>query len=125
MSTVPLAKKTLKKPLPTRNIIINHSKCESKAVEKHILGTLVKCRDALYDPLFKPEILDKNLKGKESNIKAAYIVSQIMTNCPKEMQDLNCTVFFLAKGGGYQYWGNFKNFISLSFGDDVVVIILN
>ena len=124
-----LAKKPLKKP-PTKNINIHNSKC-SPAVEKHILGALVKCRDNLYSPLFKLPENDKLSKEKEpnsqSNSKAAYIASQIMSNCPKELQDLNCTVFFLTKGGGFQLWGNYKHYVSASFGndEDIILIVLN
>ncbi len=122
-----LPKKTLKKP-PTRNITRDNYKCFSPAIEKHILGALVKCRENLYNnPNFKPIKNDMTSKEKEYNYKASYILNEIMSspNCPKELQDLHCTVFFLTKGGGYQFWGNYKHYVSVSFGDDTVLVILN
>ena len=122
-----LPKKTLKKP-PTRDITRNNYKCSSPAIEKHILGALVKCREKLYNnPNFKPIKNDMTSKEKEYNFKASYIMNEIMSspNCPKELQDLHCTVFFLTKGGGYQFWGNYKHYVSVSFGDDTVLVILN
>ena len=61
------------------------------------------------------------------NFKASIILNEIMgnPNCPKELQELNCTVFFITKGGGYQFWGNFKHYISVSFGNDTILILLN
>ena len=122
-----LPKKIIKKP-PTKDYIINSYNCPSPAIEKHILGALVKCREHFYkDPLLQQKKLSPNIKEKETNYEAAYIVNQIMSspNCPKELQDLNCTAFYLTKGGGYQFWGNCKYYVSVSFGDDTILIILN
>ena len=123
----PLSVKTLKKPT-LRNIVINTYKGTSPIVEKYILGALIKCRDKLYNnPNMKPTGIDTVPKDKEINYKSSKILEEIKNNarCPKEIQDLHCTVFFITKGGGYQFWGNFKHFISASFGDDTVFIILN
>ena len=124
VSTLP--KKTLKTP-PLRSFIRNHYDCSSVAIEKHVLGALVKCREILYNPNIKPTKNDIISKEKEVNYKANIILNEIMNspNCPKELQDLNCTVFFLTKGGGYQFWGNIKYYISVSFGDDRILIIFN
>ena len=98
MSTLP--KKTLKTP-PLKSFIRNKYKCSSIAIENHVLGALVKCREFLYDPKIKPTKDDIISKEKELNYKATKILNEIMSspNCPKELQDLNCTVFFLTKGG--------------------------
>ena len=124
MNTIP--KKTLKAP-PLRPFIINKYNCPSSAVEKHVLGALVKCRGILYNPNFKPTKADITSKEKEINYKANLILNEIMSgpNCPKELQDLNCTVFFLTKGGGYQFWGNCKYYLSVSLGDDTILILFN
>ena len=121
-----LPKKNLKAPV-IRNIIRNNYKCSSPAIEKYILGALVKCREILYNPNLKPMKTDSTSKEKELNFKASIILNEIMgnPNCPKELQELNCTVFFITKGGGYQFWGNFKHYISVSFGDDTILILLN
>ena len=121
-----LPKKNVKAPV-LRNIVRNNYKCSSPAIEKHILGALVKCREILYNPNLKPVKTDTTSKEKELNFKASIILNEIMShpNCPKELQDLNCTVFFITKGGGYQFWGNFKHYISASFGDDTILILLN
>jgi hypothetical protein len=123
-------KPLIKKPtqnLKPPNIITNNYKCYSLAIEKHVLGALVKCRQQLYNPNTKPTKGDMTSKEKEVNYKASLILNEIMNspNCPKELQDLNCTVFFLTKGGGYQFWGNYKHYISASFGDDTILILLN
>ena len=70
---------------------------------------------------------DFKIKEKESNFKANYILKEILNNpiCPQEIKDLNCTVLFLTKGGGYQFWGNVKHYISVSFGDETMLILLN
>ncbi len=121
-----LPKKNLKAPV-LKNIIRNNYKCTSPAIEKHILGALVKCRELLYNPNAKPVKSDTTSKEKELNYKASIILNEIMNcpNCPKELQELNCTVFFITKGGGYQFWGNYKHYLSASFGDDTVLILLN
>ena len=121
-----LPKKNLKGPA-IRNIVRNNYKCSSPAIEKYILGALVKCREILYNPNLKPVKTDSTSKEKELNFKATIILNEIMgnPNCPKELQELNCTVFFITKGGGYQFWGNFKHYISVSFGDDTILILLN
>ena len=121
-----LPKKNLKAPV-IRNIIRNNYKCSSPAIEKYILGALVKCREILYNPNLKPMKTDSTSKEKELNFKASIILNEIMgnPNCPKELQELNCTVFFITKGGGYQFWGNFKHYISVSFGNDTILILLN
>ena len=126
MNTAPIPKKIVKAPV-LRNIVRNNYKCQSQAIEKHILGALVKCRELLYNPNLKPNKSDAISKEKELNFKASIILNEIMNspNCPKELQDLNCTVFFLTKGGGYQFWGNYKHYISASFGDDTILILLN
>ena len=110
-----------------RNIIRNQYKCTSPVIEKYILGAMVKCREKLYSMDFNPNKGDLISKEKELNYKANYIKSEIMNNpnCPKELKDLHCTVIYLTKGGGYQFWGNFKHYISVSFGDDTVLILLN
>ena len=122
----PLAKKKVNAP-GLRNILRNNYKCQSQAIEKHILGALVKCREFLYNPNTKPLKNDTVSKEKELNYKASLILNEIMSspNCPKELLGLNCTVIFLTKGGGYQFWGNYKHYISVSFGDDTVLILLN
>ena len=120
----PLSVKTIKKP----NITINTYKGTSPIIEKYIYGALVKCRDDLYNnPNLKPTKNDTVSKEKEQNFKAAKILEQIKngSHCPKEIQELHITIFFITKGGGYQYWGNFKHLISASFGDDTILIILN
>lgn len=119
-------KKSLKAP-PIRNIVRNNYKCTSTVIENYILGALVKCREILYNPNFKPLKNDMTSKEKESNYKANLITNEIMNNpnCPKELKELNCTVFFVTKGGGYQFWGNYKHYISVSFGDDTILILLN
>ena len=121
-----LPKKNLKAPV-LKNIIRNNYKCTSPAIEKHILGALVKCRELLYNLNAKPVKSDTTSKEKELNYKASIILNEIMNcpNCPKELQELNCTVFFITKGGGYQFWGNYKHYLSASFGDDTVLILLN
>ena len=121
-----LPKKNLKGPA-IRNIVRNNYKCSSPAIEKYILGALLKCREILYNPNIKPVKTDSTSKEKELNFKATIILNEIMgnPNCPKELQELNCTVFFITKGGGYQFWGNFKHYISVSFGDDTILILLN
>ena len=121
-----LPRRNLKQP-PIRNIILHKYEGNSQAIEKHILGALVKCRDILYNPNFKPDKGDSASKEKIANYKASRIISEIMNcpNCPKELQDLNCTVFFITKGGGYQFWGNYKHYVSASFGDDTILILLN
>ena len=121
-----LPKKNLKAPV-IRNIIRNNYKCSSPAIEKYILGALVKCREILYNPNLKPMKTDSTSKEKELNFKASIILNEIMgnPNCPKELQELNCTVFFITKGGGYQFWGNFKHCVSVSFGNDTILILLN
>ena len=48
-----LQNKTTKAPT-LRNIVRNNYKCQSQAIEKHILGALVKCREILYNPNIKP-----------------------------------------------------------------------
>ena len=121
-----IPKKTLKNP-PQRNITLNNYKC-SQAIEKHILGALIRCRNNLYNnPNLKPSKNDTASKERGLNFKASYIVNEIMSgpNCPNELQGLNCTVFFLTKGGGYQFWGNYKHYVSVSFGDDTILILLN
>ena len=120
------SQKVSKKP-SVRNIIRNQYKCTSPVIEKYILGAMVKCREKLYSMDFNPNKGDLISKEKESNYKANYIKSEIMNNpnCPKELKDLHCTVIYLTKGGGYQFWGNFKHYISVSFGDDTVLILLN
>ena len=119
-------KKIGKKPL-LKNININEVKCTSTIIEKYILGALIKCRDELYVMDLKQKKEDFKIKEKESNFKANYILKEILNNpiCPQEIKDLNCTVLFLTKGGGYQFWGNVKHYISVSFGDDTVLILLN
>ena len=119
-------KKVGKKPL-LKNININEVKCTSTIIEKYILGALIKCRDELYVMDLKQKKEDFKIKEKESNFKANYILKEILNNpiCPQEIKDLNCTVLFLTKGGGYQFWGNVKHYISVSFGDDTVLILLN
>ena len=119
-------KKISKKPL-LKNININEVKCTSTIIEKYILGALIKCRDELYVMDLKQKKEDFKIKEKESNFKANYILKEILNNpiCPQEIKDLNCTVLFLTKGGGYQFWGNVKHYISVSFGDDTVLILLN
>ena len=119
-------KKVGKKPL-LKNININEVKCTSTIIEKYILGALIKCRDELYIMDLKQKKEDFKIKEKESNFKANYILKEILNNpiCPQEIKDLNCTVLFLTKGGGYQFWGNVKHYISVSFGDDTVLILLN
>ena len=110
-----------------RNIIRNEYKCSSPVIEKYILGAMVKCREKLYSTNMNQKLDQFTSKEKESNFKADYILNEIMKNpnCPKELKDLHCTVFYLTKGGGYQFWGNFKHYISVSFGDDTVLILLN
>ena len=124
MNTVPIPKN---KKIPLRNIIVNKYKGDSPAIEKHILGALVKVRDQLYSSNPKLPKKDLTSKEKENNAKAQLIINEIMSSskCPKELQDLNCTVFFLSKGGGYQFWGNVKHYLSVSFGDDTILILLN
>ena len=119
-------KKIGKKPL-LKNININEVKCTSTIIEKYILGALIKCRDELYVMDLKQKKEDFKIKEKESNFKANYILKEILNNpiCPQEIKDLNCTVLFLTKGGGYQFWGNVKHYVSVSFGDDTVLILLN
>ena len=119
-------KKVGKKPL-LKNININEVKCTSTIIEKYILGALIKCRDELYVMDLKQKKENFKIKEKESNFKANYILKEILNNpiCPQEIKDLNCTVLFLTKGGGYQFWGNVKHYISVSFGDDTVLILLN
>ena len=119
-------KKIGKKPL-LKNININEVKCTSTIIEKYILGALIKCRDELYVMDLKQKKEDFRIKEKESNFKANYILKEILNNpiCPQEIKDLHCTVLFLTKGGGYQFWGNVKHYISVSFGDDIVLILLN
>ena len=119
-------KKVGKKPL-LKNININEVKCTSTIIEKYILGALIKCRDELYVMDLKQKKEDFKIKEKELNFKANYILKEILNNpiCPQEIKDLNCTVLFLTKGGGYQFWGNVKHYISVSFGDDTVLILLN
>ena len=119
-------KKIGKKPL-LKNININEVKCTSTIIEKYILGALIKCRDELYVMDLKQKKENFKIKEKESNFKANYILKEILNNpiCPQEIKDLNCTVLFLTKGGGYQFWGNVKHYISVSFGDDTVLILLN
>ena len=119
-------KKVGKKQL-LKNININEVKCTSTIIEKYILGALIKCRDELYIMDLKQKKEDFKIKEKESNFKANYILKEILNNpiCPQEIKDLNCTVLFLTKGGGYQFWGNVKHYISVSFGDDTVLILLN
>ena len=119
-------KKIGKKPL-LKNININEVKCTSTIIEKYILGALIKCRDELYVMDLKQKKEDFKIKEKELNFKANYILKEILNNpiCPQEIKDLNCTVLFLTKGGGYQFWGNVKHYISVSFGDDTVLILLN
>lgn len=118
--------KIAKKP-SLRNIVRNEYKCTSTVIEKYILGALVKCREKLYTNNMKPNKGDMISKEKESNYKANYILSEILNNpnCPKELKELHCTVLYLTKGGGYQFWGNIKHYISVSFGDDTVLILLN
>ena len=115
-----------KKP-SLRNIVRNEYKCTSSVIEKYILGAMVKVREKLYLMNLQPKKDDMTSKEKEINYKANFILSEIMNNpnCPKELKDLNCTVIYLTKGGGYQFWGNFKHYISVSFGDDTVLILLN
>ena len=115
-----------KKP-SLRNIVRNNYKCDSPVIEKYILGAMVKCREKLYLMDLKPKLGDLNTKEKETNYKANYILSEILNNpnCPKELKELHCSVIYLTKGGGYQFWGNWKNYISVSFGDDTVLILLN
>ena len=119
-------KKIGKKPLK-KNIKINAAKCASTIIEKYILGALVKCRDEFYLMDLNQKKEEFITKEKNSNFKSNYIINEILNNpiCPKEIKDLNCTVLFLTKGGGYQFWGNYKNFISVSFGDDTALILLN
>ena len=121
-----LPKKNVKAPV-LRNIVRNNYKCSSPEIEKYILGALVKCREILYNPNLKPVKTDSTSKEKELNFKASIILNEIIGNpkCPKELQELNCTVFFITKGGGYQFWGNFKHYISVSFGNDTILILLN
>ncbi len=123
----PLSVKTLKKT-NRPNITIKTYKGNSQIIEKYIYGSLVKARDELYNnPNLKPTKNDTVSKEKEQNFKANKILEIIKngTHCPKEIQDLHITIFFITKGGGYQYWGNFQHFISASFGEDTVIIILN
>ena len=110
-----------------RNIICNKYKCSSPVIEKYILGALVKCREKLYSSNSNPKNSDLIPKEKESNYKANYILHDIINNpnCPKELKDLHCTVIYLTKGGGYQFWGNFRHYISVNFNDDTVLILLN
>ena len=115
----PLSVKTLKKPA-LRNINLNTYKGTSQIIEKYILGALVIFRDELYKTQnLKP---NKNYPNYISNRILEILKSS--PNCPKEIQDLHITVFFVTKGGGYQYWGNFKHFLSASFGEDTVFVIL-
>ena len=118
--------KIAKKP-SLRNIVRNKYKCTSTVIEKYILGAMVKCREKLYSMNLKPIKSDMVSKEKELNYKANYILSEILNNpnCPKELKELHCTVLYLTKGGGYQLWGNFKHYISVSFGDDTILILLN
>ena len=118
--------KIAKKP-SLRNIVRNEYKCNSTVIEKYILGAMVKCREKLYSMNLQPNKSDMVTKEKELNYKANYILSEILNNpnCPKELKELNCTVLYLTKGGGYQLWGNFKHYISVSFGDDTILILLN
>ena len=118
--------KIAKKP-SLRNIVRNEYKCTSTVIEKYILGALVKCREKLYTNNLKLNKGDMISKEKESNYKANYILSEILNNpnCPKELKELHCTVLYLTKGGGYQFWGNIKYYISVSFGDDTILILLN
>ena len=126
MNTYP--KKNMKAP-PIRNIVRNNYKCSSSAIEKHILGALIKCREKLYDPKYRPQKTDMESKEKESNYKANLILNEIMNkqnpDYPKELQDLHVSVFYLTKGGGYQFWGNVQHYISVSFGDDTILVLLN
>ena len=119
-------KKISKKPI-MKNININEAKCASTIIEKYILGALIKCRDELYLMDLKQKKEEFKPKEKELNFKADYILNEILNNpiCPQEIKELNCTVLFLTKGGGYQFWGNVKHYISVSFGDDTVLILLN
>ena len=123
-----ISKKKIKSPI-IRKFVLNNYKCDSPVIEKYILGALIKCRDKLYDPKYGPQKSDMETKEKEYNFKANLILNEIMNKqnafYPKELQYLNCTVFFITKGGGYQFWGNFKYYISASFGDDTVLILLN
>ena len=121
MNSAKITKKT-----SMRNITRNEYKCSSPVIEKYILGAMVKCREKLYSTNIN-QYGGFISKEKESNYKADYILNEIMKNpnCPKELKDLHCTVFYLTKGGGYQFWGNFKHYISVSFGDDTVLILLN
>ena len=115
----PLSVKTAKKPA-LRNITINTYKGTSQIIQKYILGALVLFRDELY----------KNQNLKQNKNDPNYISNRILEilrnnpNCPKEIQENHITVFFISKGGGYQYWGNFKHFLSASFGEDTVFVIL-
>ena len=110
--------KTLKKPA-LRNINLNTYKGSSQIIQKYILGALVLFRDELY----------KNQNLIKIKDDPNYISNRILEiikngpNCPKEVQECNITVFFVSKGGGYQYWGNFKHFLSASFGEDTVFVI--
>ena len=118
--------KIAKKP-SLRNIVRNEYKCTSTVIEKYILGAMVKVREKLYLMNLQPKKGEIISKEKEINYKSNYILNEIMNNpnCPKELKDLNCTVIYLTKGGGYQFWGNFKHYISVSFGDDTVLLLLN
>jgi len=118
--------KPIKYPSP-KNIILNHYECHSPIIEKYVLGALVKSRDLLY---YNPDldIIKKNMPiEKVNNFKANIILSEIMNNpnCPKELQELTCTVFYLNKGGGYQFWGNVKHYISVSAGEDTILVLIN
>ena len=114
----PLSVKTVKKPA-LRNINLNTYKGSSQIIQKYILGALVLFRDELY----------KNQNLIKIKDDPNYISNRILEiikngpNCPKEVQECNITVFFVSKGGGYQYWGNFKHFLSASFGEDTVFVI--
>ena len=115
----PLSVKTIKKPA-VRNININTYKGTSQIIQKYILGALVIFRDELY----KNQILKPNKNDPNFISNRILEILRSSPNCPREIQELHITVFFVSKGGGYQYWGNFKHFLSASFGEDTVFVIL-
>ena len=115
----PLSVKTAKKPA-LRNITINTYKGTSQIIQKYILGALVLFRDELY----KTQDLKPNKDDPNFISNRILEILRNGPNCPKEILEHHITVFFISKGGGYQYWGNFKHFLSASFGEDTVFVIL-
>ena len=118
----PLSVKTVKKPA-LRNITLNTFKSmkgTSQTMQKYILGALVLFRDELY----KTQSLLQNKNDTNFISNRILEILSNSPNCPKEIQDHHITVFYISKGGGYQYWGNFQYFLSVSFGDDTVFVII-